>query len=383
MSPTPEEVPHIVGGTHNGERATLEMQSSADHLIGRHEDFHDLIFRSMPDGQLHSALIQINARASGRFAGLIRDLFYASEFPHEVFATYLSVKSFPSHEHQKMVEAYPATYRQYYDHLSRLLDARFGSSYLQYLVAFNMANTVFSSFFIRRFLEDPQPDLRPTLKETSAYRLEVLTHALSNNLVVDELIERLQGEATAISTDKLHSVWDIRNEEGWENAQRETAQNVEFALSALLRTVLPKLSMLEVFDFTEKDLERFYAFTAQFGLTIHAANAPRTPEEQAEFVKFEAIVAGDTAINNPYNVKILTRVPKERHPIEFSNALLGEEEFIHSLSPDLNAAIGSESVSSDLLDAMAWEGHYNGMNTKYTWLRDWRLVHRPKNNRDI
>lgn len=245
-----------------------------DELMFDHEQIHEHIFRSMADGRLLSLLMSIpNAKTqldekAHAYVKLRDGLLKASERPHEIFATYLSIKMQRPEKEKALLSRYPKAHRSYYQLVSHCLDRQFGSTYLQHLVAFNMANTVFCSPFPSRFLEDPHPDSRPEPNEEPRHRFDALRAAMEDSHKVSKLLDLLMVGAKKIGRLFGFEKWDILSESDWASVSCSASIEMEYALSHLLREQLPQLSDIPYVEVSDPFNEKLKVFAQTLGFSV-------------------------------------------------------------------------------------------------------------------
>ncbi|MFD2257893.1 hypothetical protein ACFSSA_14515 [Luteolibacter algae] len=263
------------GGYHDGVSTNIFLNHGKDPLVNLHENVHDRIFSSCPDARILAVLLfgerkefaaLEDKRAIPKFSELINAMYSASEFAHEVFATYLSIKVFHISEHSAQAMRYPRDYQKYYEFLSVPLDERLGSSYLQYLVANALMVNSFSTPFYRRFLRSlPQVITSLKFDENPNQRLIAMMDVLGSGDRLDRLLAQLQRIADEISGSNGFQTWNLQSEDAWIAANGQERQLIEYAISNFLFGWISREARLEMYEFDERDSECFIKFANLFG----------------------------------------------------------------------------------------------------------------------
>ncbi len=237
----------VIGGFHDGVRTRVVDAAMESPLITFHEAMHGQIFRETPDGQVHRAccLALEHNLVSGKLREAVTEsvsCFYkAARLPHESFATYLSIKLMPPSAEPALLAQLSHKYVRYFRLLANIVDARFTSHYLQFLIAWNCAVAVFSSPLFERFPTlDLSVPIRLTDDENPRRRFGSLLSVLRN---ADVTSLRKHLETTARDSCERHgfAYWDIFSELAWFNRTysdgkySEEPEVLEQALSEAMR----------------------------------------------------------------------------------------------------------------------------------------------------
>lgn len=258
-----------IAGYHDGVGARVIDTAAPSPLVSLHEAMHGRIFRETPDGQVHASYCLAAERralpdavlAAVRTSSQI--CFEVSRLPHESFATYLSIKSLPASEESTYLRQLTPEYLQYFRPLSDRIDEFFPSSYLQFLIAWNLAVLVFSSPLLERFqtLDVSIPvDLSPD--ENPAHRLTLLLREFERSAM-----SQLSGglERVARDTCKQRGVryWNIFSEDAW----------TEVLYSGGVVSKTPALLEFRLSDFLREQFVSMVPFTVLHGRRLIAAQA--------------------------------------------------------------------------------------------------------------
>lgn len=343
-----EEATITAGGWHDGSSIHVVYGHTGDELVVTHEEVHHRIFTECPDGHLLHTLLfaqrehipnKCDLESASRYNKLISNIFENSEIAQEIFATYISVKHFPVYEHADQLARYPAAYRHYFNQISPVLDEPLGSSYLQYLVAWNIAVVVFSSPFPNRFyasLPDIVTELLPI--ETPNLRVVAVLNALKCPLKMKQLIKELQSIGSDVALSMGGDAWDLTCEHDWIKAPRGIRHEVEFALSSRLREWIPEACEIEFCDGSADIAAMHVSFAASVGLSITTLPAIRSSAEDSAQVLVRAIGAVESKIEN--------------FPLP---PTLEDHNLLWFLDPSHCMAIGGASVLDETIDLVTWQ----------------------------
>src|SRR4051812_19191781 len=116
-----------LAGFHDHDRTHLMVEYGGDVLFHQHEKLHDRALTETAFGgvQLAFALAARKANDEKVRQACVRwveFLFPLATRPHEIYATYLSVKGMPQEQHVSMLAKYPPTYLEYYRTLAKEID---------------------------------------------------------------------------------------------------------------------------------------------------------------------------------------------------------------------------------------------------------------------
>lgn len=244
------------GGWHDGVRTRVTDSAVNKPLISMHEMMHEKIFRETPDGQIHAAfcnalqLDSISAAERPFVEESARTFFQVSRLPQEVFATYLSVKSFISSAEPALIGQLTQEYLRYFQLFADIVDPQFSSSYVQFLVGWNSAVAVFSSPLLERLgsidIGDSIHLLEDENWEIRFKRLLVMLEKADYT----KLKQRLEVKAQNTCKQLGIAYWDIFSESSWRNKLFQDGQVsdragdgplVEQALSEELREWLQSI----------------------------------------------------------------------------------------------------------------------------------------------
>lgn len=304
-----EEVSAITtGGYHDGISTHIFLKHGLDPLVNHHEGIHDEIFGTCPDQQILSTILLWeagefasleNKEDSSNYSSLASLMLESSEFAHEVFATYLSVKQFSPEQQTEQILRHPQHYQNFYRYLSETLDGNINSSYLQYGVAQALMVLTFSTPFARRFLTS-LPLVITTLaeEENPSFRLRRMTEILKREGKVFILLDEMQKIADSTASENGFLAWSLQSEVGWETADQQNRQLVEYAVINYTFKWLSDESGLELCDFTEEDIEIYEKFCLLTGREKKFVAADRSLSARKGVRKVAALRAGRTKIRN-------------------------------------------------------------------------------------
>ena len=191
-------------GWHDGQKMTVSITDSDDLVVAFHEKLHEEVFLGTPDGQVLSNLLWLEEAYLGGRPGIpvavrasVDTLMGAVPHAHEVVATYLAIKLMPVDQQARQVDQLLKAYSTWYARLSSVVDATFRSSYLQYVVGWNVAVVTFSSPLLGRMAAtDLNVPIRLQPQESPAWRLARVLDALRAGDHAD-LLARLNDAAAA------------------------------------------------------------------------------------------------------------------------------------------------------------------------------------------
>lgn len=388
-------------GHHDGAKSVVGLDYTSSLLVQRHEWVHGQVFAQSPDGQLLAALLHlynVNVEALGlsrqRHNELTLALMNASRTAHEAAATYLSVKMETPEVQPGLLALLDPEYRKYYSILAEVLDDRIGSSYLQYLVAWNAICVSFSSRYLERFSADPTiAGLQPETEEQPNARLVAILDSLRTNF--DRLLMIINHRLREVCERHSVAYWDPHQESGWVTLQEQNHSmltEVEAQLTLVLRPFLIEISKIPVL----LDDEHRRAFEA-LSRWLHLARANfqkmaaydwRTHDEQVA----EAIDAHNQAGGE---VRVAGAKPLARQPsvedwslidpsysflfIEDENSDDGpwtnRESFIARLQADVGDDWLRSGTANRWWNGFAWHGQpYRGEPSKTSGLTQEKLL---------
>ena len=311
-----------LAGFHDGVRARVADTSLSTPLVSLHEATHARILHTTPDGHVLTAYCRaldsgLIPAAAVRAVEASTAIFGESSLvPHEVFATYLSVKAMPAAQEDSLLAQLTPEYRQYFQALAVIVDPVFRSSQLQFLVAWNCAVVVFSSPLIERFpLVDITQPIQLSDAEDAGKRFDALLAAL-RRVGPGSVMPTLEGVAReACRRNGLHP-WDIQSEDAWLAATKTDGgytyepAAIEEALSEALREWLASIAPFQTL-LGSKLLRALETFSRAVRDTLPSSvldtlpssvlSGPleRSPKESlAECLEREALDHGDSRVVN-------------------------------------------------------------------------------------
>jgi len=247
MDPFPKPFPSLAqvleagaAGWSDGVRTHIRLDEITNGMVFFHENIHERIFATTPDGFLLGLLLRVVYHPTDPAAVVPTALkewaaacLDAARMAHEVAATYLGVKQLGPRDHPAAVASLPPQYQGYYRTFADVLDPLLHSSYLQYIVGWTLASCAFSSPLTQRFVA-ADSDALPQLEdgERPDARLYLLIHWFKQNDSA-ELLAFLDDAARRCCDGLGRSSWDLQSEDAWIQ-NTESATPVDMALTKAL-----------------------------------------------------------------------------------------------------------------------------------------------------
>jgi hypothetical protein len=234
-----------VAGLHDGRRSTLTMGALDDQVVFHHEYGHERLFTRTVDAALLAVLWTVLDRpdpALSRRIPALREtaqtLMSTSLFAQEAFATYYGVKMVEPAVGTAALGRLPSDYKAYHGAMSSAIDRHFSSTYMQVRVALNVADLVFQSGFVPRFLRDPWRTWRRLPPgEQPSWRMRRLLNDLAGPLGT-ELGRVVRGWADEFFAERGVGGWDLHDDAGWAGHEvlgYQLDQLLDLRISAWLR----------------------------------------------------------------------------------------------------------------------------------------------------
>lgn len=226
------EIAAAIAGFHSVLSIRLDALAMAQNrTVLYHETLHERILTRTPDGVTHLRLKHLSANPD--VALNIHD--WAEEWcneieqhaalAHETIATYCAIKQDDTDDHQTAIKSLSAKYQEWYRSLADPIDAVFQSSYLQYLVGWQIAELCFTSPFPTRLAaSDSQTEVGLHDQERPNWRLRCILERLTQPLL-SKLLADLEETTTM----------PIQSEEAWKKLPPAAQQELDRYLSQVIR----------------------------------------------------------------------------------------------------------------------------------------------------
>ncbi|MCL2645794.1 MAG: tetratricopeptide repeat protein [Phycisphaerales bacterium] len=293
FSPFAMELKSVVAGYYTGDRTAIMATDTHDLVVQHHELIHERICTSTLDGLSLWALLMLKrvrengVATPGHVAASADELIQKSRFAQEVGATYLGVKSMPPDSHDSILERLPPEYSSYFNEMKNVLDRHVKTSYLQYLVGWNIVTLAFWSPLLTRLVAaEFQTPVTLAEEETPDFRLRSLLGTCARLPVSewDALMSRLQTTADMFCAEHGCRTWNLQDEEAWVEAGKAVdTTRVELALSVDLRNTFAQLADFPVHPEVDESLYiQLQALLQNFriNLTVHKQIGPSDVHDQ-------------------------------------------------------------------------------------------------------
>ncbi len=226
------EIDGAVAGFHAILSISLNALAAARNpTVTFHELMHERILMRTPDGLTHLRLKQLSVATTAGddtrewASHWCREIEEASVIAHETIATFCSVKQVDVEEQQPAIAALPPDYLTWFRSLSDRIDSIFHASYVQYLLAWFIAELCFSSPFSQRITsERPGNPIGLSEYEKPNWRLSLILEAFSEDAMT-QLLKNLKASAEI----------DIQSETAWATLPLEKRMALDSALSKIIR----------------------------------------------------------------------------------------------------------------------------------------------------
>ncbi|MCL2645792.1 MAG: hypothetical protein FWD61_02170 [Phycisphaerales bacterium] len=291
-----------------------------DPAVQHHESVHERICTQTPDGLSLGVLLMLaQAGESGittpkHLATSADKLIQRSRFAQEVGATYLCVKVMQSDSHDSVLARLDTEYSNYFNVMKRVLDHRVKSSYLQYLVGWNIASTAFRSPLLERLVATGfQTPITLAENESPDFRLKSLLETCDRLSASEwsDLMGRLQATADMFCAERGWRTWNLQDEDAWVEAGKVVdTEQVEIALSVKnLWGTFEKLADFPIFpaEADEPLYLQLQALLRNFEIDFVLYHQPRLGDAPDQLRKAEAWGAGNAKIMNPFAWQVPSR----------------------------------------------------------------------------
>jgi hypothetical protein len=245
-----------IAGFHDFEKAHVTSKNAENKIVMTHEALHDRLITETPFGTIQFLINRIvakskNPNASKSLLVLIDELFISSKITHEIYATYLSIKTYPLEEHKELLELHPNEYQNYYGELSEIIDPIFHSTYLQYLIGSKIIEICFASRLQERLINLPlnkNITIKDSEKPDVRFRLiiKLLTDDYLNSLLTN-LVDVVNESKEKIN---LPNNFNIQSESDWLSISLNQARVLENTIEDSLRYYL--------YDHTNNQLDNLF-----------------------------------------------------------------------------------------------------------------------------
>ncbi|MCL2645793.1 MAG: hypothetical protein FWD61_02175 [Phycisphaerales bacterium] len=308
----------MVAGYYTGDRTVIKATATHDLAIQHHESIHEQICNCTPDGQSLGILLTLaqerenGVATPGHLAASFEELFNRSEFAQEVSATYLGVKQMPSDSHDSILERLDPKYSDYFNEMKSVLDHRVKSSYLQYLMGWNIVTIAFWSPLLKRLVATGfQTPVTLTEDESPDFRLKSLLKTCDRLSVSewDALMSRLQATADMFCAERGWRTWDLQDEDAWiEAGKAADAKQVEIAISVSMRSEFEKLAAFSFLPVIDEPLYvQLQTLLRNFGINLARYRQPSPGDAPDQIRIAEAWFASNSEIVNPFAKQVPPR----------------------------------------------------------------------------
>lgn len=245
-----------IAGYHDGARVTLFADSLHIPDLAGHEQIHDRIVRTTPDGYLLLVATLLVERPDtpaplrSKAYEWRRRFFDDDRFAHECAATYLAITQLDREDVPAAVAGLDTTYHSYYSAMDRLIAPITNCSYLAYLLGQEIAYASFSSTRLADCAADECLPLWSEGRETASSRMRKIL-SLEPLLVKSYLSEACKETVSKFAADGM-ALWNLEDDVAWASAPNDVALRAELSISSLIRQRLKSLGTIDIMEVTEQ-----------------------------------------------------------------------------------------------------------------------------------